>query len=342
MNLIKLFKGENKSIPCWFMRQAGRYLPEYQNLRKGCPDFIQFCMTPDLITEATLQPLRRYDLDAGIIFSDILMIPKAVGQRVWFEKNHGPRLEPYREDIHWNTTLDTLSPVYEGISRVRELMPSEKALIGFAGAPYTLACYMLEGATTRTFSKAKTWGFQNPEKMKSLLENLSDKIIDHLQRQIEAGCNLVQLFDSWASTVPDAYVEPWLIDPMKKITQELKHSHPEVPIIAFLKDLGGWIPDYVRETNVDAISLSSSENLKKLLLQIPQSVVVQGALDPYLLVAGGENMREEIKREISLLKERRHIFNLGHGIVPETPPKHVQEALEILRSVEKTQMEKAS
>ena len=334
MDLIKIFEGNHKRTPCWFMRQAGRYLPEYRKLRESCPDFIEFCMTPDLITEATLQPLRRYDLDAGIIFSDILVLPNLVGQKVWFEQNHGPRLEPYRDDLNWNVSFETLSPVYEGIRNVKAEMASDKALIGFAGAPYTLACYMIEGTTTRTFSKAKTWGFQNLEKMDQLLDNLSTKIVEHLRNQIEAGCDLVQIFDSWAASVPEAYVERWLIKPMAKIVKDLKASHPDAPIIAFPKDLGGWIPEYVKGTDVDAISLSSSEKLSALLPLIPDHVAVQGALDPQLLVAGGAPMREEIERKVKLLKGRRHVFNLGHGIVPETPPEHVGEALKIFRDAE--------
>ena len=331
MEIQKCFDGLQTRVPCWFMRQAGRYLPEYQQLRQTCPDFVSFCLTPSLVQEATLQPLRRFDLDAAIIFSDILMIPYAMGQKVWFEKGVGPRLEPYKKDLDWQRPLmETLAPVYTSISQVRQALDPQKALIGFAGGPYTLACYMLEGSTSRTFSNLKTWAFQNPLDMETLLESLCHKIAEHLINQIEAGCTMVQIFESWASSVPDAYVERWLIHPLKSIVSKVKKIYPQIPIIGFPKDLGAWIPDYVRQSGIDGVSLSGAERLERLLPQIPEPIVIQGTLDPLLLVAGGEAMEVEILRLLSIFQNRRYIFNLGHGVVPETPPESVARVLEIL------------
>lgn len=336
MKLLEVFQGTNKEIPCWFMRQAGRYLPEYQDLRKKCPDFIKFCLSPEKTTLATLQPIERYKLDAAIIFSDILMIPYAVGQKVWFEPSHGPRLDPYKEgdSLDWGGGWEVLSPVYESITQVRSALPKEVALIGFAGAPYTLACYMIEGQTSRTFSKAKSGAFQNPKAFEQLLEKLTHEIIQHLRNQIDAGCEVIQVFESWASTVPASHVKPWLITPLQKIVKSLKQSHPHVPLISFPKDLGTWIPQYVQETGVDGISLSSAENIEALLPQIDSNVVLQGALDPQCLVAGGEQMEQEIHRLVTHMRGRRYIFNLGHGIVPETPPENVTHAIQTLRKAE--------
>jgi len=331
MELLSCFKGLQKKTPIWFMRQAGRYLPEYRKSREQCPDFIKFCLNFSLIQEATLQPLKRFDLDAAIIFSDILVIPYALGQKTWFEGGVGPQLESYKESLQWETDLSILSPLYEGIKSVRKELASDKALIGFSGSPYTLACYMIEGKTSRTFGEAKRWAFENPERMDSLLSNLAQVTTRHLVNQLKAGCNVIQIFDSWASTVPDAYVEKWLIFPLQFIVKEIRKSFSRVPIIAFPKDLGDWIPEYVSSSEIDGVSVSSSERIEKLLSHLPDSCVIQGGLDPYLLVAGGKAMEEDINRLIKLTKDRRYIFNLGHGIVPETPIENVQRAINLVR-----------
>lgn len=335
MNLVTIFEKNIPEIPCWFMRQAGRYLPEYQALRKDCPDFIQFCFTPSLVKEATFQPLKRYDLDAAIIFSDILVLPQALGQSVVFEKNFGPRLAPYTESLQWGETEKPLEPVYESIKMVREHLSPNQALIGFAGAPYTLACYMLEGKSSPGFSQARLYGFRHPEAMESLLKRLTEEVIHHLRKQAEAGCNVLQLFESWAGNVPDGYGEPWLVRPARQIVKALKTTHPHVPLLIFPKGLGTWIPEYIKQTHLQGISLGSSEHISHLLPHIPEEVVIQGTLDPHLLVAGGQAMLQEVDRLVGLFKERRYIFNLGHGIVPETPPEHVDILVNYLKTCSK-------
>lgn len=335
--LLRILKSKvpEKRVPCWFMRQAGRYLPEYREIRQNVNSFLELCYSPKLASEVTLQPLRRFPFDAAIIFSDILVIPDALGLQVKFAAGDGPTLQPLQLD-KMTLTIDhfkreTLFPVYEAISLTCSSLESSKALIGFSGAPWTLACYMLEGKTSKTYSEAKIQAFRHPERFQELLDLLVSCVTDHLIMQIKAGCDVVQIFDSWASLVPDTHVFAWVIEPMKQIVEGVRKVYPDVPIIGFPKDLGIHIPVYVRETKVDCIGLGFRENLSSVIQSIPSSVVIQGNLDPSILVAGGDVLEKEINHIKETMQDHPHIFNLGHGILPETPIAHVEDALKILR-----------
>ncbi len=334
--LTKVLQGEKADkTPCWLMRQSGRYLPEYRQLRRQSKNFIEFCLTPQLAVEATLLPFQRYNFDAAIIFSDILIIPHALGQKVSFVAGEGPKLPPLKQpsDLEALTTKNVTrksAPVFEAIARVRSELPSEVDLIGFAGAPWTVACYMLEGQTSRTYSNAKIFALKYPEAFQSLLQLLVRTTSEYLINQVEAGAQVIQLFDSWASSVPESEFKNWVIRPTQQIVARVKEQHPSVPIIGFPRGVGALYAAYVRETGVDAVSLDSSLPIKWALENIPKNVVLQGALDPQVLVVGGLPMRNEVRRQMSLLAGRPHIFNLGHGIVPETPPEHVSELLALV------------
>jgi uroporphyrinogen decarboxylase len=334
--MLKIFKKQSLSTPpCWLMRQAGRYLPEYQKLRTQQKNFIKFCLTPDLITEATLQPLERYPLDAAIIFSDILLIPYALGQRVQFIQNRGPILDPITTVKELKTpdevALDiVLSPVYEGLRHVKRALPKNKALIGFSGNPWTLACYMVDGGYVRSFTKTKLLALRRPDLFSQLINLLVRCIVQHIRLQIAAGAQVVQLFESWAETVPENFIGPWLIEPCAKIVKGVRETHPLIPIIAFPRGLRSSLKEYVETTAVDALSIDSMISIKDVLSATPSACVIQGALDPNVLVAGGDVLKSEVNRLICSLRGRAHIFNLGHGVLPETPPHHVGELLKYI------------
>lgn len=336
--LTKTLAGQiTEKTPCWLMRQSGRYLPEYEQLRAKAQSFVDFCLTPKLATEATFLPLQRYNLDAAIIFSDILIIPHALGQDVSFIPGKGPQLPPILqpsdlESLTIKNLFEMTAPVYEAIAKVRSKLNSdEKDLIGFAGSPWTVACYMLEGQTSKTFSRAKTFAFKYPDAFRSLLQQLVQATSEYLVHQVEAGAQVIQLFDSWASSVPESQFESWVVHPTQQIIANVKERYPEVPIIGFPRGVGALYPTYVSGTGVDGISLDSSLPLQWALENLPANVVLQGALDPELLVVGGVVMEQEVNRQLALMAGRRHIFNLGHGIVPETPPEHVETLLALVR-----------
>lgn len=327
--LIKALNGEETNwIPCWLMRQSGRYLTEYKTLRRKTPNFIEFCLTPEIAAEATFIPLKRYNLDAAIIFSDILTIPNALGQNVSFSESIGPVLEEIPETL--NIDHKKLEPVYEAIKLVKKGIDSQKAMIGFAGAPWTLASYMIEQGTSKTHSKVKYFALKEPQKFKKLMDVLESAISEHLIKQIEAGSDVVQMFDSWAGSVPQMQIKDWVIDPTKRIVDKVKSKHPEIPFIGFPRGIGANYIDFSAQTGVDAVSLDHSIPLQWAVKNINPKVTLQGALDPYTLVAGGEILKQQIKEQVQILKQRPYVFNLGHGIVPETPPENVDILLETL------------
>ncbi|MEN8236828.1 MAG: uroporphyrinogen decarboxylase [Pseudomonadota bacterium] len=336
--LTKIFSGQKvEKTPCWLMRQSGRYLPEYMELRSKASNFVDFCLTPHIATEATLLPFQRYDFDAAIIFSDILIIPHALGQDVSFITGKGPQLSRLSQpsDLQALTTKklpDVVAPVFEAIAAVRSRLPHEKDLIGFAGSPWTVACYMLEGQTSKTFSNAKTFAFKYPEAFQELLQLLVQATSDYLIQQVDAGAQVIQLFDSWASSVPEAQFDSWVVHPTRQIVSSVKARHPGVPIIGFPRGVGPLYLEYVSGTGVDGVSLDSFLPLKWALENLPNNVVLQGALDPQILVVGGALMEQEVKRQLALVAGRPHIFNLGHGIVPETPPEHVETLLDLVKA----------
>ena len=335
--LLKALRGASVDRPpFWFMRQAGRYLPEYRELRTRAKDFLSFCYSPVLASEATVQPIKRFGMDAAIIFSDILVIPDALGQKVDFESGHGPVLEALTgvADIARLSTsrLRTrLAPVYDTIALTRTKLDKNTALIGFAGAPWTIACYMIEGSGSATFSKAKSWIYRQPDSLATLIDLLVDAIGDHLIAQVDAGAETLQIFDSWAGVLPELEFKRWSIDPTARIIKRVKSVHPKVSIIGFPNRCGALVTRYAAESKVDAVQIDSMVPLAWARSQTPPRVALQGNLDPQLLVAGGPAMIEEAKRILQTLSTGPFVFNLGHGIVPETPPVHVEALSALLR-----------
>ncbi|MBL9029536.1 MAG: uroporphyrinogen decarboxylase [Caedimonas sp.] len=335
--LLQVLKGNILSpAPVWLMRQAGRYLPEYRALRQKYSDFLQFCLTPDLAVEATLQPLRRYDLDAAILFSDILVIPHALGQRVAFHEGKGPQLLPLRSQQDFSRLgldrfLETLSPVFETLRRLRVSLSPEKALIGFAGAPWTIFAYMVEGGGSRTFSQALQLWYRDPALARLVMDLICEATEKYLVAQVAAGAQVLQLFDSWAGVVPSPLMEQVIYAPTRRLLDFLRQEQPDIPVICFPKGIGEKIPTYVEATGVTALSLDTCVDLNVLLPQLSPRLPLQGGLDPQVLVAGGQILEQEIRRLEKSLAGRPYIFNLGHGVVPETPPEHVAQLMRIVR-----------
>lgn len=323
-------------IPVWFMRQAGRYLPEYRALRQQHPDFWDRCFTPGLAAEITLQPLRRFDLDAAIIFSDILTIPWALGQHVVFMAGEGPKLSALNHGndlrmVNPAGVTERLQPVYQAISQVRMQLAPEKSLIGFAGAPWTVATYMVEGGGSRDFRRCFNWAYRERETFLSLLHLLADVTAEHLIAQIRAGADTVQVFDTWAGAVPARLFGDFVIGPTRRIVARVKAACPTVPVIGFPKGAGMRLLAYREETGVDAVGLDVGIPLDWAREHISGHTVTQGNLDPLLLVAGGDDLDRAVGEILQTFAGTRHIFNLGHGIVPETPIENVARVIERIR-----------
>jgi uroporphyrinogen decarboxylase len=326
--------GATERPPWWLMRQAGRYLPEYRELRAKAGDFVTLCLTPELAAEVTLQPIRRYGMDAAILFSDILLVPRALGQRLSFE-NEGPKLEPLSEaggiaGLRTGGVGTLLATVGEAVRRVRASLPDETALIGFAGAPWTVATYMVEGGTSRDFHRVKAWAYRDPSGFAALIETIAAATFEFLSLQIEAGVETVQLFDSWAGALsPDGF-ERWVIAPTKRLVAALKERFPLVPVIGFPRGGGLMAERYAVETGVDVVGLDTAMPAEFARDRLQLHVAVQGNLDPVLLLAGGEGMRHAVAELRKTLGQGPYVFNLGHGVLPQTPPEHVAELARML------------
>ena len=321
--------------PIWLMRQAGRYLPEYRAIRATAPTFLDFCYDPRLATEATLQPIRRFGFDAAILFSDILVVPDALGQTVGFESGHGPRLEALdgADDInrlHEAIDLDRLGPVFETIDRLRGALPAETALIGFCGAPWTVASYMVAGRGTPDQGPARRFAYRDPEGFQRLIDKLVKASVDYLDRQFEAGVEAVQIFDSWAGVLPDAEFRRWCETPMAAIVAGLRSRRPDARIIGFPRVSGNAL---IRAAaiGVTALGLDTPVDAAWADAVLPKSLPVQGNLDPIALLAGGAALDAAIDTILAAFPERPHVFNLGHGILPETPIAHVEQMMRRLR-----------
>jgi uroporphyrinogen decarboxylase len=329
--LISVLKGKPAvPPPVWMMRQAGRYLPEYRETRAKAGSFWTMCLTPKLAAEVTLQPITRFGFDAAILFSDILVIPAALGMTVTFEDGVGPSMAPITSGAGLSFDAMGLSPVYEALSLVRAALPQETALLGFAGAPWTLATYMAAGKGGDEQKAAKLWGYRDPESFGRLLDLLADCVATHLARQIEAGADAVQIFDSWASGLPEAMFERWVIAPTKKIVTQLRTIHPKALVIGFPRasTLAGY-ERYVEATGVDAVSLDTAAPMAWAAKTLP--VAIQGNLDPIALIAGGRALDGAVDRILEATAGKPHVFNLGHGILPETPIAHVEQMLKRVR-----------
>lgn len=310
------------------MRQAGRYLPEYRALRKTSGSFLDLCYSPRLAAEVTLQPIKRFGFDAAIIFSDILVIPDALGQPVSFKEGIGPVLKPLTNSkdlgsLKKENVIDYLSPVYEALKIARAGLPKETALIGFAGAPWTIATYMIEGGTSRDFSKTKHWAFSKPKTFNRLIKILVHAITEHLVAQIESGANTIQIFDSWAGILPEKAFDQWCVEPIERIVSGVKQRHPEIPIIVFPRLAGERYIKIAEIEGVSAVSLDQTVSLNWAKTSLQTKVTVQGNLDPIYLLVGGNAMREEAARILGVLNDQPFIFNLGHGVLPTTPLEHV-------------------
>ncbi len=328
--LLRALAGEVCSPPpIWLMRQAGRYLPEYRALRGQAKDFIEFCLTPDLAVEATLQPIRRYGFDAAILFSDIMVIPHALGQRVWFEEGVGPRVEPVSavselERLSLGGMGEALAPVYETVTRLRRELPAETALIGFAGAPWTVASYMVEGGSSKDYIKIKSWAYGDPEGFQKLIDLLIEATSRYLIAQVEAGAEALQIFDSWAGALPDGAIHRWSLAPIKAIVRRVKEVHPAVPIIAFPRGAGLYYRDFAQDAEAECLAIDTAVPLDWAREVLQPQVTLQGNLDPALTVAGGPALREGVARILDRLGEGPLVFNLGGGIVPAARPENVE------------------
>lgn len=311
--------------PIWIMRQAGRYLPEFREIRAQYPDFFGLCFSPQVVKEITLQPIKRFDFDAAIIFSDILVIPLARGQKVQFVKGEGPQLGPLTNN---SADLSSLEPVYEAISLTASSLSKEKDLIGFSGAPWTILTYMIEQGKSSSFSKLHKMIETSPSQVEDLIESLTGDIADHLDRQIKAGATVVQIFDSWAESVPVSQRQAFILDPLKKITKRIGEK---VPIIFFGRGISGFYPTIANEIPNISFGLDESVSLSKACQDLPHACL-QGNLDPKILLEGGQKLRDSVNL---ILKERGghpFVFNLGHGILPATPIAHVEELLRLIRN----------
>jgi uroporphyrinogen decarboxylase len=326
--------------PVWLMRQAGRYLPEYRAVRAGVPDFVSLCTTPDLATEVTLQPIRRYRFDAAILFSDILILPWALGHGLEFKEGEGPVL-PRLSDAAGLEALDPgrliekTQPVMEAVRRIRASLLEEgfgdTALIGFAGAPFTVACYMVEGGGSKDFATVRGMAYGQPDLFARLMDTLTKATITYLSAQVDAGAEVLMLFDSWAGVLSPRQFRTHVMGPARRIVAALKDRHPNVPVIGFPRLAGILARDYA-ETGVDGIGIDTGSDIKAMAALLPGRVALQGNLDPLALVAGGEAMQVETAGILEAMKGRPFIFNLGHGIVPQTPPEHVAVLLEQVRA----------
>jgi uroporphyrinogen decarboxylase len=335
--LLRALGGETLAVPpIWLMRQAGRYLPEYRALRAKAPDFLSFCLTPELAAEVTLQPIKRFNFDAAIVFSDILVVPYALGQRVEFRDGEGPVLETLADEhdvlrLELGRVAERIAPVGETLRQVRASLPSDVALIGFAGAPWTVATYMVEGGSSRDFSRTKHWAFSNPSGFSALIDDLVSATTEYLLAQVDAGAEVIQLFDSWAGVLPEVEFRRWVIEPTSRITDAVRARHPSVPIIGFPRGAGVLYEAYARHAGIDAVSLDSTVPLGWAREAVQRHCALQGNLDPTLLLAGGTTMTEAARAIVAAFRAGPFVFNLGHGILPETPPEHVGALVEFVR-----------
>jgi len=312
------------------MRQAGRYLPEYKKVRAGAGNFLDLCYNPELAAEVTLQPLRRYALDAAIVFSDILVIPHALGQVVEFREGVGPVLEALQspsdiDKLDFTRVKDHLCPVYDTLSLVRAELPKNAALIGFAGAPWTIATYMIEGGSSRDYEKTKTWAFGDPDSFQKLFSVLEESISDHLIAQVDAGAQVLQIFDSWAGLLPDGAFQKWCVEPIGRIVARVNKAKPDIPIIVFPRLAGVRYAEFLKIEGISALSLDQTMSREWARDHLQSDLAVQGNLDPVYLVQGGKTLEQEAEKILQTFGHKPFVFNLGHGVMQTTPPEHVAQ-----------------
>ncbi len=335
--LIRVLGGESLPIPpIWLMRQAGRYLPEYRELRAKAGSFLSLCYNPELAAEVTLQPIRRFGFDAAILFADILLVPQALGQKLWFAEGEGPRLEPVADadrlaEIDRAADQARLDSIPETVRRVRAALPAGTGFIGFCGAPWTVATYMVAGRGTPDQAPAKDLFARDPVLFQAIIDRIVTSSIAYLNAQIAAGVDAVQIFDSWAGALGPEDFRRWCIAPTRRIVEGVRSSHPQARIIGFPRGAGPLIPDYIAGTGVDAVGLETDIDRAFARKEIQSKVPVQGHLDPLVLRAGGDALEREADAILTAFGDRPFIFNLGHGILPDTPIAHVERLLKRVR-----------
>ncbi|UNE49331.1 uroporphyrinogen decarboxylase [Aquisalinus flavus] len=332
---LKALRGEAcHPHPVWFMRQAGRYLPEYRAVREKAGSFLDLCFSPEMAADVTLQPIRRYDLDAAILFADILLMPMVLGQDLAFESGEGPKLSPALGSSEFDPSLlrnmDIVAPVYETVRLVRAGLAKEKALIGFAGAPWTVATYMIAGHGVKDTAALRRFAYDQPDRFAALISALEDVTIEYLCGQVAAGADALQLFESWASGLPADFVRQWCLAPAARIAGAVKKRHPGVPVLAFPKGAGSLYLDFAAEPVFDGLSLGTEVDWQWARDNL-SAKTLQGGLDPLLVAAGGDGMRDAARRLRDTFAGSPYIFNLGHGFVPDTPPENVAELVSIIR-----------
>ena len=333
--LLATLGGERQpKPPIWLMRQAGRYLPEYRALRAKKGGFLELVNDSTAAAEVTIQPVNRFGLDGAILFSDILVIPHAMGQDLWFEEGEGPRLAPRLAD-HALASLqrvpERLEPVYETVRQVRAALPPQTTFLGFAGSPWTVSTYMIAGQGSREQAEARRYAYRDPDAFQAIVDAIVALSVEYLSGQIAAGVEAVQLFDSWAGSLSPDQFERWVIAPNAAIVSQLKARHPGTPVIGFPKGVGGKLAAYARETGVDVIGLDETVDPAWADASLPEGLPVQGNLDPLVLIAGGSALEQAVDRILAAFARRPHVFNLGHGILPETPIENVEALLKKVR-----------
>jgi len=334
--LLAVLKGERRDPPpVWMMRQAGRYLPEYRQLRQDKGSFLDLVYDSEAAADVTLQPLMRFpQLDAAILFSDILIIPFAIGQNLSFVAGEGPRLTPplMTASLGDLTAYPArLDPIYETVAKVKARFDPAKALIGFAGSPWTVATYMVAGQGSREQAEARRLAYRDPGKFAEIIETIEAMTVDYLSGQILAGAETVQLFDSWSGSLAPTEFERWVIAPTARLVDRLRSLHPGIPVIGFPKGAGGKLAAYARETRVDALGLDETVDPLWADKALPKGLPVQGNLDPLVLLAGGDALKSEVERILDAFAGRPHIFNLGHGILQDTPIAHVEDLMMLVK-----------
>lgn len=336
--MLSTLSGIKSDIPpIWLMRQAGRYLPEYLKTREEAGSFLDLCYNPKLATEVTLQPIRRYGFDASILFSDILVVPHALGQDLSFAENHGPILGECPVDLSFDHTKfdHHLEPVYQAVEMIKAGLQregfEETALIGFSGAPWTLACYMIDRKGSKDFAATRVMALQQEEKFSNLIDILVTSISHYLIRQIDRGAEIVQIFDSWAGVLPPAEFKKWVIEPTARIIKNIRVKHPTTPIIGFPKGAGVLYADYARINGLTSMGIDTAMPPEWIAKHVQRNIIPQGNLDPFTLVAGGSNLLKQADMILSAFDDRPFVFNLGHGIDKSTPPEHVKMLVNHIR-----------
>jgi len=335
--ILEVLSGRAQAIPpVWFMRQAGRYLPEYRALRERAGSFLNLCFTPELAVEATLQPIRRFGFDAAILFCDILVVPHALGRAVTFEAGEGPRLDPLDDAAKLNALASTaddavFAPIYEAVRRVKRDLPANVALLGFCGAPWTVATYMVAGRGTPDQAPARLMAYREPQAFARMIDILVSVSSRYLVAQLRAGADAVQIFDTWAGVLPPPEFARWCIEPVRQIIANVRDEMPDARIIGFPRGAGASLGHYVRAVPVDAVSIDWTAEPSFVREHVQSRVAVQGNLDPLVLLAGGAALDRAIDGILESFGAGAFVFNLGHGILPETPIAHVEQTLRRIR-----------